>query len=197
MRNTPPLLPIEQRATDELIEDLCLALRDVGVRTWDLPNGERVISAVKSVQEIYAKLKQRNTDLEARIERLSEETSWQMETLLQECIGFPDVIPYVKDADGIRHALRCSICQKRERPDREGIWMCDVCLAQAKNSIENRVPMKGLLLLRIYNAEHWCKHADSETIMIAFDDYDSLGNAYCNECLSEEQNRRATIYLQS
>jgi hypothetical protein len=53
--------------------------------------------------------------------------------------------------------------------------------------------MKGLLLLRIYNEEHWCKHANSETVMIAFDDYDSLGSTYCNECLSEEQTRRINI----
>jgi hypothetical protein len=137
MRNTPPLLPVAQRPTDELIEDLCLALRDVGVRTWSLPSDERAISAVKSVKEIYALLEQRNADFRARIERLSEETSWQMETLLRECRAFPEVIPFVKDADGVRRALRCSICQRRELPDREGIWLCDVCLDQAKDSIES------------------------------------------------------------
>ena len=193
MQNTPPLLPVAQRPTDELIEDLCLALRDVGVRTYSLPKDEWAISAVRGVQEIHALLEQRKIDFRARIERLSEETSWQMDTLLQECLAFPDVVPYVRDADGVRRALRCNICQKREYPDREGIWLCEVCLVQAKDSIENCVPMKGMILLRIYNEEYWCKHADSETILIAFDDYETLGNAYCNECLSEEEIRRANI----
>ena len=193
MQSTPPPLPFEQRPTDELIEDLCLALRDVGVRTYSLPNDERAISAVRCVQKIYELLELRKIDALARIERLSKETSWQMETLLQECLAFPKVVPYVKDTDGVRRALRCSICQKRECPDREGIWLCDVCLLQAKDSIESRVAMKGLLLLRIYNEEHWCKHADSETVLVAFDDYDTLGNTYCKECLTEEQTRRTKI----
>ncbi|MEJ7848308.1 MAG: hypothetical protein WKF92_09490 [Pyrinomonadaceae bacterium] len=197
MQNTPSQLPITQRPTDELIEDLCLALRDVGVRTWSLPNDDFAVSAVRNVQQIYALLRQRNADIRSRIERLSEETSWQMKTLLEECLAFPEVIPYVKDADGVRRALRCSICQKREHLDREGIWLCDVCLAQAKDSIESLIPMKGLLLLRIYNEENWCKHANSETVLIAFDDYDTLGNIYCNQCFSEEQARRTNIRLSS
>jgi hypothetical protein len=41
MQSTPPPLPMKQRPTDELIEDLCLALRDVGVRDYSLPNDER------------------------------------------------------------------------------------------------------------------------------------------------------------
>lgn len=197
MQSTPPQLPMKQRPTDELIEDLCLALRDVGVRTWSLPDDEFAVSAVRNVQQIYALLEQRHADIRARIEQLSEETSWQMETLLKECLAFPEVVPYVKDADGVRRALRCGICQKREHPDRKGIWLCDVCIAQAKDSIETRVPMKGLLLLRIYNEEHWCKHANSEKVLIAFDDYDTLGNIYCEECFSEEQARRKNIRLPS
>lgn len=193
MKNTPPLLPVAQRSNHEIIEELCLALRDVGVRTYSLPNDERAISAVRKVQEIYILLKQRNVDFQTRIERLSEETSWQMEPLLKECLDFPNVVPFVRDADGIRRALRCSICQKNEHPDREGIWLCDICLEQAKISIETFTPMNGMILFRIYNREYWCKHANSETVLIAFDDYETLGSAYCNECISEEMSRRAKI----
>lgn len=193
MKNTPPLLPIAQRSNHEIIEELCLALRDVGVRTYSLPNDEWAISAVKKVQEIYTLLKQRNVDFQSRIERLSEETSWQMEILLQECLVFPEVVPFVRDADGVRRALRCNICQKNEHPDREGIWLCNICLEQAKNSVEKHIPMKGMILFRIYNEEYWCKHANSETVLIAFDDYETLGSAYCNECISEEKSRRVKI----
>jgi hypothetical protein len=57
--------------------------------------------------------------------------------------------------------------------------------------------MKGMILLRMYNEEYWCRHANSETVLIAFDDYETLENAYCNECLSEEQTRRTNIRSQS
>lgn len=141
MRNTPPLLPIAQRSDDKLIEELCLALRDVGVWTWNLPNDGNV-SKVRTVQEIYALLEQRKVDVSDRIKRLSEETSWQMETLLQECLAFPDVIPFVRAPDGVRRSFRCSTCQKREFPDRQGILLCDVCLAQAKGSFETKSPKR-------------------------------------------------------
>jgi hypothetical protein len=104
---------------------------------------ERAASAVRSVQQIHALLKQRKADVRAGIEQLSEETSWQMETLLQECLAFLDVVPYVKDADGARRALHCYNCQKHEFPDREGIWLCDVCLTQAKDSIRNSCADEG------------------------------------------------------
>ena len=183
---------MKQRSTDELVEDLCLALRDVGVWTWSLPNDENAVSKVKNVQEIYALLEQRKADVRPRIGHLSEETSWQMETLLQECLAFPEIVPYVRDLDGVRRSFRCSICQKREFPDREGIFLCDVCLAQAKDSFESKLPMNGLLLLRLYNEAYWCKHADSETVLMAFDDYGTLEDTWCEKCLDEEQTRRAT-----
>lgn len=41
MKNTPAELPIEQRETEELVEDLCLALRDVGINDYDLPGARR------------------------------------------------------------------------------------------------------------------------------------------------------------
>jgi hypothetical protein len=193
MQSTPPLLPMKQRPTAELIEDLCLSLRDVGVWTWSLPNEERAVSKVKNVQEIYALLNQRNADVRPRIKRLSEETSWQMEMLLQECLAFPNVIPYVRDLDGVRRSFRCSICQKCEFPDREGIFLCDVCLTQAKDSFETKSAMNGLLLLRLYNESYWCRHADSETVLMAFDDYGTLENTWCEKCVFEEKVRRAAI----
>ncbi len=183
---------MKQCSTDELVEDLCLALRDVGVWTWSLPNDENAVSKVKNVQEIYALLEQRKADVRPRIRHLSEETSWQMETLLQECLAFPEIVPYVRDLDGVRRSFRCSICQKREFPDREGIFLCDVCLAQAKDSFESKLPMNGLLLLRLYNEAYWCKHADSETVLMAFDDYGTLEDTWCEKCIVEEQARRTT-----
>jgi hypothetical protein len=190
MRNTTPDLPIEQRQSNELIEDLCLALRDVGVWTWSLPKDERAISAIENVQTIYGELLRRKVDFQSRIKQLSEETSWQMQTLLEECIDYPQTIPYVRDIDGVRRAFRCSVCEQREYPDREGLFLCDVCLDEAKTSFETLLPFKYLLLFRIYNKEYWCRHANSETVLMAFNDYDELGQTWCKQCVIEEQSRR-------
>lgn len=190
MRNTPPEPPIEQRDTHRLIEDLCLALRDVGVWDYNPPDDERRAPAVRKVQQIHAELEKRGADFRPRVARLSEETKWQMGPLLQECLAFPGTVPYVRESDGVRRAFRCSVCRGREFPDRTGLLLCDVCLARATESIRNRMPWGGLLLFRTYNESKWCKHADAETVMMAFDDYDSLDYAWCEKCIAEEQGRR-------
>ena len=193
MRNTPPEPPIEQRDTSKLVEDLCLALRDVGGRDYSLPDDERAVSFIKTVQQIHTVLEKREVDFHHRIARLSEETKWQMEPLLQECLAFPKTVPYVRESDGVRRAFRCSVCQQREFPDRKGLFLCDVCLVRSAESIRNRIPWGGLLLIRIYNESYWCKHANAETVMAAFDDYETLGYAWCEQCVVEEQRRRAEI----
>jgi ribosomal protein L37AE/L43A len=193
MRNTPAEPSIEQRGTEDLIEDLCLALRDVGVRDYGLPKDERAVSAVLRVQQLHGELSRRGADFTSRLERLSRETSWQMVSLLRDCLMYPEVIPYVREEDGIRRALRCSACRERELPGREGIsvWLCDSCLMEATESFRSRVPMRELLLVRAYNESVWCQHADAETVLMAYDGYDGLEGAWCVRCVEEEQARRA------
>lgn len=132
MKNTPPEPPIEQRETGELVEDLCLALRDVGVGDQNLPDGEWVVSAVRRVQRLHGELSRRGADVTRRLERLSEETSWQMPPLLRDCLMYPEVIPYVRERDGVRRALRCLACRKREviGPKGVGVWLCETCEAK-------------------------------------------------------------------
>jgi hypothetical protein len=194
MRNTPPKSPIEQRETAELIEDLCIALRDVG-GSWFPDYDEHVPKKIEEVQRLHAELMARNVDLSARISRLTEETSWRMEDLLRDCLSYPKAIPYVRDKDGVRRALRCPLCHRGEIPDRFGVWMCNNCLLVAIESVRSRVPAKGLILFRTYNESKRCKHADSETVLMAFDDeYDfQMGTNYCMRCLVEEQERRKKL----
>jgi hypothetical protein len=150
---------MEQRDTARLVEDLCLALRDVGVRDYNPPDDESRVSAIVNVQQIHTELVKRGADCRPRLGQLSEETKWQMEQLLQECLAFPKTIPHVRESDGVRRWFRCSVCREREFPDRAGLFLCGVCLDRAAESIRNKVPWGGLLLLRIYNESKWCKHA--------------------------------------
>lgn len=191
MRNSLPEPPIEERETPKLIEDLCLALRDVGVRDYGLLKDDRGFASIKVVQQIHAELENRGVDYRLRLAQLSEETKWQMEPLLQECLAYPEVVPFVRESDGVRRVFRCYVCREREFPDRKGLLLCNTCLAQCAEAIQNRVPWGGLLLVRIYNESYWCKHANAETVMAAFDDYETLGYAWCAECITEEQQRRA------
>jgi hypothetical protein len=118
-----------------------------------------------------------------------------MEELLEDCLNYPKVIPYVRDKDGIKRSLRCPICGRGEIPDRLGVWLCDRCVSDAIESLQKRTPMKGLVLFRTYNESKRCEHADSETVLMAFDDeYDfEMGNNYCVQCLTDEQRRRLTL----
>lgn len=193
MRNTSPEPPIAERATPKLLEDLCLALRDVGVRDHSLPDNDHALAAVRNVQTIHEELEKRGVDLTARLSLLSEETQWQMEPLLRECLSFPDAVPYVRESDGIRRAFRCYVCERREFPDRRGLCLCDDCLARAAESIRTRVPFGRLLLFRIFNESVWCEHADAETLMMAFGGYDGLESAWCGTCLEEERERRSGV----
>lgn len=100
MRATPPKLPIPERNIEALLEDLCIALRDVGIWDYELPQGKRVIEHINQVKAIYTELQNRSVQIMPRITRLSEETSWQMEHLLNDCLSYPQVTPYVREKDG-------------------------------------------------------------------------------------------------
>lgn len=192
MRNTPPRPAIDQRESAELIEDLCIALRNVG-GCWFPDDDGRAAEFIEEVKQIHTELEARDVDVHERINRLSDETSWQMQPLLRESLEYPRAVPYVRDKDGIRRSFRCPICNQREIPDREGIWLCDVCLAKALKFVQSRVPSTGLVLFRTYNESKRCKHADAETVLMTFDDeYDyQMGNSFCERCIAAEQQRRA------
>lgn len=115
-----------------------------------------------------------------------------MAPLLEETLRFPAVVPAVREADGVRRQYRCPRCRSAEVPDREGIWLCDACLAAAAAAVRAPGPLEGLVVLRTYTPEKWCPHADAETVMVAAEEYDDgLGPCYCAECLAAEQRRRA------
>jgi len=194
MRNTPSIPPLEERDDTTLIEDLCLALRDVG-GYWCPEDASQSAPKIEEVKRIYALLLERRVGVTNRIDRLSEETSWRMADLLSDCLGYPNVLPYVKDKDGIRRALRCALCGKGEVPDKLGIWSCDACLVAVREVLRSCSPMPGLVLFRTYNDSKRCNHADSDTVLFTFDDESEfpIDNGRCDTCLSEEQERRKKL----
>ena len=75
MANTPPDPPIRDRDTKKLVEDLCIALRNVGVWDHELPGGDTVRSFIEETKIIHAELKGRGVDVDTRVAQLSEEPS--------------------------------------------------------------------------------------------------------------------------
>jgi hypothetical protein len=190
MANTPPPPPLPQRSTNDLLDELCVELRHVGVGDWGLPKDERVLSHIKAVRAIRDELHNRRVELSAKIAELSSQTGWQMDQLLDDCLAFPKKMPYVREQDGIRRSLRCQKCKQVERhPDAKLFWFCEDCLAETIAAMRSKKPTAGVVLFRTYNSECRCEHADDETVL-ACDSYIEEVTGVCAKCLEIELKRR-------
>src|SRR5882724_137319 len=78
MANSPPPIPVQKRRDEELLDDLGIELRHVGVGDHDLPSGHRILPHIREVVTIHAELVRRGVDWRPRLDVLSAETKWQM-----------------------------------------------------------------------------------------------------------------------
>src|SRR5690242_6375754 len=113
MHDTPPPPPVVDRTVETLLEDLCVALRYVGVQNGAGPRGRQ---AIEEACEIKRELDKRGVDPTQRLTTLTQETRWRMDELLKDCLDFPRRTPEVKELDGVRRGLRCPLCGIREYP---------------------------------------------------------------------------------
>ena len=141
MRSTPPPPPISERSDTRVVEDLCLAVRNVGVWEHALPTDARALAHVQEVQVLPVELQQRNVDATARLERLSEETGWLMPQLLDECLRFPTILPRVRLLDG---RLRSEVLAMRRREEEKAAALRQAQLRpyvdEVRTIIVQRVP---------------------------------------------------------
>jgi hypothetical protein len=190
MPNTPPRPPIQERTSQELVEDLCIELRHVACGDYDLPAGERVVAHVREVAAIYRVLRSRGVDVRRRLDVLTEETKWQILPLLDDCVAYPQSLPYVREMDGIRRTLRCQLCQKAERPvDAKLFWYCEQCMYTLVEAVRQRSPVQGIVLFRTYNPECRCSHASDDTVLVV-DSYNDQLSGVCERCIRDETDRR-------
>ena len=188
-RNTPPRSPIPNRSTNDLLEDLCLALRAVGVQEVWPATQEAVAEALAIATELDA----RGVSVVDRLNRLSEETGWLMPKLLEDCRRSPEMPPYVTELDGVRRRFRCRYCKEAERPEDDDRYSaCDQCLGKLIHSFESLVAVEGTVLFRTYNPDWRCPHADSDTVVLGIDHYEDgmLRPGDCKRCLQETKHRR-------
>jgi len=192
-RQTQTRPAIKKRDTSELLEDLCIALRDVAVLEHFLPRGEQAQAAVRESVTIADEIENRGLGTTDRLERLTAETGWLMNELLADCRNFPRVVPRVRELDGIRRSFRCSYCKSAEHPEDDLKWRaCDACLKRIIESIDSLEPIKGAVLFRTYNSDWRCGHADADTVLVGVDLYEDgiLGPGACQVCLENELAER-------
>jgi hypothetical protein len=193
MSNSPPRPSIEKRSNEDLLEELCIALRNVACDDYDLPNAKRVIQYVHEVRAIHDELMSRRVDWMQRLDRLSQETRWQIPVLLEDCLSYPQRLPYVRDPDGIRRTLRCTLCAKGERPpDAKLFWSCNECMKRVLDALHSLSPFDGIILFRTYNSECRCVHADADTVLAAENSTDIIFGV-CERCVSDELARRRLV----
>jgi hypothetical protein len=165
-RNTPPKQPIVSRDSPVLLEDLCLALRDVSVFNGHLPDGAVIVEKIDNVKAIFAELLKRSIEIVPTLGELSIKTNWKMDDLLADCLAYPARMPYEKGLDGVRERFRCLLCRKAEYPEETLIYMCDGCFDRTVTAIDSLTPFPGLFLYRTYSQSGRCPHADSESVLV-------------------------------
>lgn len=184
MRSTPPDPPIPKRSGQTLLEDLGVALRDVVVKADP--------ADLKAVLLIDAELERRRVDTSEMLGRLSRETGWMMEDLLEQCRRGLEGWPDVRLLNGLRKSLLCFGCGEHERPeDPTTFLLCDRCLRGMLKAVQTRTPTRGMFVYRTYSADGRCQHADDETVLILYPWWEAEAGV-CAECLEAEVGRRMT-----
>jgi len=193
MANTLPKPPVHERSDQALLEDLCQELRHVGICDSGLPDGKRVQQHIFEVGSIHDELTRRQLDPANYVAQLSSETNWQMEVLLEECLAYPQKLPYVRERDGIRRTLRCNLCHAAERPpDARLFWYCEACLIRVATALQERSGCEGLVIFRSYTPNSRCAHADAETPLAAEWRAEQIYGV-CEQCIIEEIERRRAL----
>ena len=69
LRNSPPRVSPQGRSAPELLEDLCVALRDVAVRDHSMSTDATTESWIREVVSIATELERREVDVSERLDK--------------------------------------------------------------------------------------------------------------------------------
>ena len=186
-------------AHQRLFEELCVAVRSVGVSTRFLPcrpPDPDLVDEIRRVHDVDAELKKRGIDPASRLVILTHETKWMMPELYQEGLGWPAMRPWVRNVvDGLRIAMVCPACRGAEFPvDSRTIRLCDGCLDSLDGAIAAATGRDHLLLYRTYTREARCEHADDETVLGVYpwspEWSEDFPVGICRACIQAERARR-------
>ncbi len=176
IRNTPSPPQICSQDDSKVIEELCLALREVGVLNEQLPDGRKVRKRIAYVKELCAELEQRGVDPSSRIERLSRETNWDMKSLLRDTLAFPDAVPYL----AMTRQPTCGSCGKAiSRKAR--LALCSPCITNGLEQLAAGKTESHLDTCPI------CSRNEKGFLVYA---HGLEWMNYCRSCLKDEKARR-------
>jgi hypothetical protein len=159
------------------VEKLCLALRDIGVFNRELPDGQSPREAIARAKNLHAEIRKRGLNVSYRISRLSDETNWDMTSLLRDTLAFPHAVPYLASTPD----PRCGGCG--ERISRKAtLSLCPQCITSgiAEVSVEQSNPQLETCSI--------CGQA-RKGFFVSADGW-IWWQIYCKSCLEEEQARQ-------
>lgn len=164
------------RSNEELLEDLSVSLREVGVYNAQLPDGSDVRHAIDNVKVIHAEAICRSLDVSQRVEQLEVETRWPLRSMLEAALHYPDAIPYIDP----KEIPRCGEC-RGQLPGSAALSLCDTCLSQAISQLASGHSRNHIDVCTI------CGKSERGFLCYAYgEDWCN----YCKSCLSSEQKRR-------
>ena len=176
IRNTLPPPSIRDQDDSSVIEELCLALREVGVLNAQLPDGQKVRKGIAYVKGLSAELEHRDVDPSSRIARLSLETNWDMESLLRDTLAFPQAVPYLASTPN----PTCGNCG-RPISRKAVLALCSSCLTHGLERLAAGKTESHLDTCSI------CDRQEKGFLVYA---YGLEWMNYCRSCLEEERARR-------
>lgn len=207
VRSEKPKRPIDQVSPVELLNSLFVALSNVinyESILAEFENGrlvkgtelEEARDAIRNVSNLYRNLEKRSDidDLVRPLEELSDRTGLDMRQFLNECLEFPNVIPYARTTNGLRRIFTC-FCGRREAVDRHGLGLCLECLNTALICVKEKRRQPGFVLYRAYSLEVRCRHADFDTVLITIYKKGQWLPAWCETCLLQEKQRIDQLQL--
>jgi len=187
---------------DALVQDLLLALKDVvACQSMIATNNngrhtnktnelelQKLRIAVNKVVSLHRRVKDRITGLDENLEEAGAKIDIDLKQLLNDCLRFPEVFPYVKNEQGLRKFFLC-YCGEKESFDQHGLRLCSSCLEDTLECLKEKKKDKRFILYSTYSAEVRCRHADFKTLLVTFNKPGYWLPSWCQTCLIQEKQR--------
>ena len=128
-----PTRPINFVATDDLVHELLMSLKDVVACQSALANSDtdsngnktsetdlqKLKLAISKVSGLHSRVNGRGMELDETLKEASHRLDLDLNLLLDDCLRFPEVFPYVRNIQGLRKYFLCSVGSKKVLTSRD------------------------------------------------------------------------------
>jgi hypothetical protein len=197
-----PTRPMAFVATDDLVNELLISLKDVVACQSTLANNHAVSHANKTneielqklrliinkVVNLHSRINERGTGLYEALKEAGNKTDLDLRQLLNDCLRFPEIFPYVRNSRGLKKFFLCS-CGEHESIDQQGLRLCAACLESMLECVKEKKKDNRFILYSTFSQQVRCRHADFKTLLITFNKPGLWLPAWCETCLQQEKRR--------